>query len=414
MDKNSTKPTFFQFFEAINDKFFFELVNSSKADKYTKKLTTDKLIFLVALAQLDQAKGLRVISSSLHNENLKKSINMDSISHSQLSRKLRETSPDLLQSLFREIVRRVGSEIGARRVSEELRRLYLIDSSTISMCLSMYQWAEFRKTKSGFKLHLRLVLCNQDVYQDKVIITPAKPADKTQMDNLVVVEKDALNVFDRGYLDYKKFDNYCETGIRFVSRLKHNAIVEILEEQEVVPESPIKHDRLVRLGKAGITQMEYPLRQIETEDSNGNPVVIITNDLKMSTDEIADIYRYRWQIELFFKWIKQHLYIKHLYGTSPAAVENQILIALITYCLLKLLQLKLGYCGSLLTMKRLLDECLYEPLSSFIQKLYRRYGPSTKGRRKIDHEGVFQEILRQFKDHEADHLSDLTYDPIVL
>lgn len=250
-------------------------------------------------------------------------------------------------------------------MSEELNRLYLIDSSTISMCLSLYRWAKFRKTKSGVKLHLRLVLCDQEIYPDKAIITPAKPADKTQMDNLVVVEKDALNVFDRGYLDYKKFDNYCATGIRFVSRLKHNALVEILEEREVVPGSPIKNDRIVRLGKAGITQMEYPLRQIETEDSNGNPVVIITNDFKMSAEEIADIYRYRWQIELFFKWIKQHLCIKHLYGTSPVAVENQILTALITYCLLKLLQLKVGYRGSLLTIKLLLEQCLYEPLSKF-------------------------------------------------
>ncbi len=414
MDKDSTKPTFFQLFKAINDKSFLKLVRTSKTDKYTKKLTTEKLITLVALAQLDQAEGLRAISSSLHNEELNKSINLDSISHSQLSRKLRDTSPDLIQSLFREIVRRVGTEIGVSRVNEELQRLYLIDSSTISMCLSLYSWAKFRKTKSGVKLHLRLVLCDQEVYPDKAIITPAKPADKTQMDNLVVVEKDALNVFDRGYLDYKKFDNYCATGIRFVSRLKHNALVEILEEREVIPGSPIKYDRIVRLGKAGITQMKYPLRQIETEDSNGNPVVIITNDLKMSAEEIADIYRYRWQIELFFKWIKQHLYIKHLYGTSPVAVENQILIALITYCLLKLLQLKVGYRGSLLTIKRLLDECLYEPLSNFIQKLYQRYGPSTKGRRRINHEAIYQETLRQFEELEAEHLSDLTYDPVIL
>ena len=96
MDKDSTKSTFFQLFEAINDKSFLKLVRTSKTDKYTKKLTTDKLITLVALAQLDQAKGLRVISSSLHNEELKKSINLDSISHSQLSRKLRDISPDII------------------------------------------------------------------------------------------------------------------------------------------------------------------------------------------------------------------------------------------------------------------------------------------------------------------------------
>lgn len=414
MDKDTTNLTFFQLFEAIKDKSFLNLVEDSKTDKYTKKLSTEKLLTLVSLAQLKQAKGLRAISSSLNNENLKKSIQMDSISHSQLSRKLRDTSPELIQSLFKEVVRRLGFKIGLSQITKEFNRLHLIDSSTISMCLSMYQWAKFRKTKSGVKLHLRLVMCDQEVYPDKAIITPAKPADKTQMDNLVVVEKDALNVFDRGYLDYNKFDNYCATGIRFVSRLKQNALVEIVEECKVPLGSPIKHDRVVRLGKAGTTQMKYPLRQIITEDSNGNPVVIITNDFEMSAEEISDIYRYRWQIELFFKWIKQHLYIKHLYGTSPVAVENQILIALITYCLLKVIQLKVGYRGNLLTLKRLLDECLYEPLSDFIRKLYQRYGPSTKGRRKINHELIYQEILRQVTELEADHLDDMDYDPIIL
>ena len=123
MDKDSTKSTFFQLFEVINNKSFLKLVRTSKTDKYTKKLTTDKLITLVALAQLDQAKGLRVISSSLHNEELKKSINLDSISHSQLSRKLRDISPDIIQSLFNEMVRRVGSAVGVNRVSEELQLL---------------------------------------------------------------------------------------------------------------------------------------------------------------------------------------------------------------------------------------------------------------------------------------------------
>ncbi|PHJ38733.1 hypothetical protein P378_07935 [Desulforamulus profundi] len=91
--------------------------------------------------------------------------------------------------------------------------------------------------------------------------------------------------------------------------------------------------------------MQHPLRLIETEDTEGKPVIIITNDFELSAEELSDIYRYRWQIELFFKWIKQHFCVKHFYGLSQQAVENQLLIALITYCLMMLLKIKTGYEG---------------------------------------------------------------------
>ena len=125
---------------------------------------------------------------------------------------------------------------------------------------------------------------------------PAKKADKTQMDDLVVEEKGAFNVFDRAYLDYKKFDDYCENGILFASRLKKNALVEVIKELPVIPGSKIKKDRIVILGKDGFTKMHRPLRCIETEDLEGNQIIIITNDFKISAEEIGDIYRYRWQI----------------------------------------------------------------------------------------------------------------------
>jgi len=159
--------------------------------------------------------------------------------------------------------------------------------------------------------------------------------------------------------------------------------------------------------------MEHPLRLIETEDTQGKPVIIITNDFNLSTEEISDIYRYRWQIELFFKWIKQHCHVKHFYGISQQAVENQLFIALITYCLLMLLKLKTGYKGPLLNIKRFVNACLYEPFTAFVQKLYRKPKRSSKGRRRIDHEIIFQETVRQVMAGEADHLDDLTYDPLV-
>lgn len=160
-----------------------------------------------------------------------------------------------------------------------------------------------------------------------------------------------MHVFDRSYLDYKKFDLYCKNGIRFTTRLKANALVEVIKE--LIPKgSSIKKQQRVILGKT--TKMTNHLRLIEIEDLEGKPIKIINNDFQLKAQEISDIYRYRWQIELFFKWIKQHLQVKHFYGFSPQAVENQLLIALITYSLILLVKIKTGYQGSLLSIRRLL------------------------------------------------------------
>jgi hypothetical protein len=165
--------------------------------------------------------------------------------------------PGIVQELFKKVIAQIGVKLGSRNLEQGSGNFYIIDSSTISLCLSKYPWAEFRKTKSGIKLHLRLQFFNGNILPDHAIITPAKRADKTQMDDIVVTEKDALNVFDRGYLDYKRFDYYCENNIRFISRLKNNALVEVVEECDVKAESNLKKDQIVYLGKDGVSKMEH-------------------------------------------------------------------------------------------------------------------------------------------------------------
>ncbi|MEW6173427.1 MAG: transposase [Bacillota bacterium] len=130
------------------------------------------------------------------------------------------------------------------------------------------------------------------------------------MDALLIEESDAVNVFDRAYLDYRKFDSYCENGTLFVTRSKGNAIIEILQELPVDPNSPIEQDCIVYLGNKYTYKMKHPLRMIVTKDTEGNPVVIFTNNFRLSVGQIGDIYRYRWQIEIFFKRLKQHLFYK--------------------------------------------------------------------------------------------------------
>ncbi|MCL5982325.1 MAG: IS4 family transposase [Firmicutes bacterium] len=411
--KDTTISTFFQLFRPILRNEILEHLKSIGVDRYVKKLTIIKLFMLLAFAQLEQLSGLRDISNSLHHKAHSQMIDLSSISHSQIARRLSAIPTEALQTLFQELVRQAGTKIGFAKIRDSVGRIYLIDASVISLCLSRYRWAEFRKTKSGVKLHLRLRLFEQGVFPDWAKITPAKPSDKTQMDNLVVEDGDAINIFDRGYVDYGKFDEYCKSGTRFISRLKINAVANVQKVLPVAPGSAISRDCMAILGKHAKT-MEHPLRLIETTDTEGKAVTIVTNVFDMSAEEIGELYRCRWQIEIFFKWLKQNLHVKHIYGLSRQAVETQLYIALITYCLLMILQLDTGFKGPLLTVKRLLRVCLYEPVDVFLKKLTSKSKRSSKGRRRLNHEEVFRQTLNQVEAGEADLLYELTYDPVIL
>ncbi|NLI91484.1 MAG: IS4 family transposase [Peptococcaceae bacterium] len=413
-DKNTTHSTFSQLFQTILSKKIWTRIKSlnPNLDSYVKKLFAPKLIQLIMLAHLEQKKSLQEISFSLSNEHLSQSLQLESISASQLSRRLQDLPTNIADQLLGEHVRQVGINTSMEAVRQTIGRLNLIDSSTVSLAFTLYPWAKFRKTKSGIKLHLGLNFYKEPIPVNG-LITEAKKNDKTQMDKLVVYDKDVINVFDRGYVDYEKFDEYCEAGIRFVTRLKENAYTQEIKAAYISEDSPIEEDLIVILGK-NQTKMKHELRLVVTKDTQGNPVMILTNVFDKSAEEIGSIYRNRWKIELFFKWIKQHLQIKHLYGQSPAAVVNQIMIALITYCALMLMKLKSGYQGTLLQVTRILRECLYEEFSVFVRKIHCKYGKSTKGRRRLKHEILFEATEKQVEAGEFYLLNDLTYDPVIL
>jgi len=388
--KDTTKSTFSQLLIAVNQQRDF--LRQQGVDKYVKKLQTHKLLKLLILAQLNQHKGLREISISLNSNELSNSLNLVSISHSQISRRLQNLPPDVIGSLYRNIVITTATKLGFSKAVSGLGPLHIIDSSTISLTLSRFLWAEFRKTKAGVKLHQRIVLVEDNVVPDMAVITPAKPADKTQMEALVT-EKDVIYVFDRGYFDFKKFAHYCKESISFVTRIKSNTVVEVVKDLPVTEGSNILRDQIVVLGK-GPKKMEQYLRLVEVKDTQGNTVQIVTNLFDADVVEVSEIYRRRWKIELFFKWLKQHMKIEHFYGQSSAAVQNQIYIALITYCLLRILQAVAGYTGSLLELKRMLGTCMFDPFRSLVKKLHKRPRGNSRGRRQNDHEQNFQDVLK--------------------
>jgi len=403
-DKNTTESTFFQLLGPILSQDLWQQISEKVAsvDKYAKKLKTVQLVQLVMNAEMQQYSSLDEISNSLTEDAFAESIHLDSISTSQISRRFREMSTEISNIIHKSVVQKLGLAMGFNALRQSLGRLYLIDASTISLCLSQYLWADFRKTKGGVKLHQR-ILFDGDPIPDEAVITEARKSDKSQLEHLIVEAEDALNVFDRGYLDYKKFNLYCRKGIRFVTRLKNNACVEVLRELEVDEESVIEEDLIVRLGK-GNNRMEYDLRLVITKDSEGKAIMILTNDFNITAEEIGVIYRYRWQIELFFKWIKQHLTIKHLFGKSKTAVVNQLFIALITYCLMTLIKYRSAYSGRLLDIQRLLITCLFKPFTSFVQKLHKKNGKSTKGRQRHDSERIYEETLNQVLSGEMNEL----------
>jgi hypothetical protein len=413
-DKITTHSTFLQLFQPILSKNIWAKINSKNPglDRYVKKLHSYQLIELLMLAQIQQYRSLDEISKSLSNVKLSKAIELESISASQLSRRIQTLPANVVEQLLAELVNNVRNKTSIDSIRQQIGRLNLIDSSTVSLSLTKYSWAKFRKTKSGIKLHLGL-----DFFKEMVpvnsIITEAKKNDRTQMDSLVVKDKDVINVFDRGYVDYKKFEEYCEAGIRFVTRLKDNAYTQELKAAFVEEDSSIEEDLTIILGK-NYTKMKHKLRLVVTKDTKDNPVMILTNVFNKSAEEISSIYRSRWKIELFFKWIKQHLQIKHLYGQSPAAVENQIMIALVTYCAIMLLKLLSGYQGTLLHVTRILKVCLHQAFSTFVQAIHRNNGKSSRGRRRLNHEIVYEATVMQVEAGEYDFLNDLTYDPVIL
>jgi len=172
MNKDTNKSTFKQVFSILSQ--FKQRFEEMEADRYVKKMTTLQFIELMMTAQLNKESSLRDISSSLSNEALKKEINLDSISASQISRRMRNLCTELLQRLFKSLVTHFGCRNGLNSIKKNLGNIYLIDSTTITLCLTEYRWAEFRSTRAGVKAHLRLKFGMDDNIPDKVVITPAR------------------------------------------------------------------------------------------------------------------------------------------------------------------------------------------------------------------------------------------------
>ncbi|MDM5248422.1 IS4 family transposase [Lysinibacillus sp. G4S2] len=368
MDKFTRKTSFEQWFSPISSTQMEELVETHQLNYYTKKLHIASFLRLLLFAQLNETESLRAISDTLFSDDLQKATNLASISFSQLGRRLNQVPTEFFQQIFLNLVEQIHTKSNFDQRRNTTTPLKIIDSSTLPLNLNNHRWAEFRKTKSGVKLHLRLVyLENGYSYPDKAALTNAKEHDRGQLE-VLVDDKECMYVFDRGYLDYERFDRMTDDGFFFVSRLRKNAVIRVREPFELPTDSKVLSDEMIVIGTTQ-NRAENLFRLIKVLDTKGNELHLITFRFDISADEIAELYKSRWAIELFFKWMKQHLNIKKFYGQSEQAVHNQVYIAMIVYCLNVIAQLDTSSTRTYLQISRWLKAAPWKPAHIWIRKI---------------------------------------------
>ena len=240
-----------------------------------------------------------------------------------------------------------------------VQALYALDSTTIDLCLSVFPWARFRKHKGAVKMHTLLDLRGN--IPTFIRITDGKVHDVNILDELLI-EAGAFYVMDRGYIDFERLHAFTLSMACFVVRTKENILLQRRYSHPVDKSTGVRSDQTVVLAAIG-SALAYPdtLRRVSYFDNvTAKRLVFLTNNFTLPALTIAQIYKQRWQVELFFRWIKMHLRIKAFYGTSENAVKTQIWIAVSVYMLVAIVRKRLGIEGSLYQILQILSLTLFE------------------------------------------------------
>jgi hypothetical protein len=309
--------------------------------------------------QLGRAHSLREIEGGLKScEGKLAHLGIEAPARSSLSYANGHRPWELFEKVFYGLFETVTAKAVGKKKFRFKNKLVSLDSTVIDLCLSMYDWAKFRTTKGAVKLHL--VLDHDGYLPCFGIITDGKVAD-VKAAHQMHFAPDTIVVDDRGYNDYRLFAKWTDAGVYFVTRMKDNTLFEVVEERPVPQHRNIIKDQTVRLtGTGAQDKCPHLLRRVEAiREDTGGTLVFITNHRALGASTIAAIYKDRWQIELFFKAIKQNLKIKTFVGTSANAVKTQIWTALISMLLLRYLQLSSQFGWSLSNLVALLRMNLF-------------------------------------------------------
>ena len=280
------------------------------------------------------------------------------LSRSNLSRMNEEKPYQLYEALFGKLLQRCQQYAPGHDFKFK-NPLYSLDASTIDLCLSAFPWADFRTTKGAIKLHVGL---NHAGYLPEFVQVTEGNVHEVNIGKLMSFPKGSMVAIDRGYTDYSWYKSLNDRGIFFVTRQKRNADYKVVKRHAVDKSKGLTSDQVIRFtGIQKLKQCPIPLRRIGYRDlETGKHYAFFTNHMELSAKTIAEIYKSRWQIELFFKWIKQNLIIKSFIGTSKNAVMTQIWIAMCVYLILAYLRFQSKLKKSMQQILRLLQLNLFE------------------------------------------------------
>lgn len=342
-----------------------------------KKLTAQALIKTFLLGTLCKWESLREIEENIRSNNsIQRELSLQSISHSQLSRRLIGLNAnhlvDLLVSLTKTYWTLQRYAVG---INLNVGIICIIDGTHVKLPDSASKWTAISKDSSGIKLHIRIAVVSADsVFPEKMIASTGNVADSDAVNFLI--DEDALYVMDRGYAHKTKMGGWLQRNVEFLVRIRKTFRVETLKSY--IPTHPqVSKNELV-----SILRRPEVLRYIEFIDSEGTTFHLLTNRLDLSEEEILDTYKNRWYIEFFFKWIKQHVKVNHLFSQSPKGIWNQMYITLIAFALIEIMRLIHQPRKSAWEFLRLIRAYLFRPISMLLKTCRRRLRES-KGRQKL-------------------------------
>lgn len=359
---NVGKTLFAQVMEFVPWTSFSRIVTRYGGDSGVRRMTCTEQFRVMAFAQLTWRESLRDIevtlsanATKLYAMGLRHKVHRSTLADANESRDWRIWS-DLAAVLIRR-ARKLYCELD---LGLDLHNtVYALDATTIDLCLNLFEWAPYERNKAAIKLHTLLDLRGN--IPAFIHISDTKMGDMQVLD-ILPVEAGAFYVMDRGYLDYRRLYRMHERGAFFVTRAKSNTKTRRIYSANVDKSTGIICDQTVALN--GYRAFEYYpayLRRIRLkEPETGKTLVFLTNNMTLPALVVAGLYKNRWQVELFFKWIKQHLRIKKFLGNSPNAVKTQIWCAISTYVLIAIVKKELKLEASLYTLLQILSVSVFE------------------------------------------------------
>jgi len=332
---------FSQILALFNRSEFSDIVRKHQADKHSKGFSCWNQFVAMLFCQLAQAHSLREICGGLAcclgkliHLGMRQAPNKSTLSYANGHRPW-----EVYQDLFFQLLGRCQQvAAGKKRRFRFKNKLLSLDATVIDLCLTMFPWADFRTTKGAVKLHL---LLDHEGYLPVFAHITEGCVHEVTVARQLQLPTGSIVVIDRGYNDYALYGSWTANNVFFVTRLKQGTAYQVMKQYQPPQNRNIISDEIIRLTGVGADEKcPFPLRRIVIFDPvKGEEVVFLTNHLKFGASTIARIYKERWQIEIFFKTLKQNLKVKSFVGTSPNALKTQIWTALIAMLVLKFLQL---------------------------------------------------------------------------